>query len=139
MFRKSFWKNFFKDDPEETQVAEKPQVAERPQARLPWGMRVVAGGPTEFFWQYRNTDGTPDQRHVDNYQQATYKSEWQCNVCAAITSGESYLVRKPSVRSKLWRITLLSDGQGERAAKDWEGRGGKAQRASEAHRRSDDE
>lgn len=129
MFRKSFWK---KDDPEE------PKVPEKPRTRTPWGMRVVTGGPTEFFWQYRNKDGTPDRRHVDNYQQATYRSEWQCNVCGAITGGRSYLVKKPSIRKKLWRINLLSDGQGERIAKDWESKGLKFQNPDEAYRRSDD-
>ena len=102
-----------------------------------WDMQVIEERQGEFFWQYRNIDGSPDRRHKDNYQVAAYTSFWQCNRCSAVTEAISYLDKNPTINTKPFRLKLFQEGLGERTAKHWEGPA-TIQWSSEARRRSDD-
>ena len=71
------------------------------------------------MWEFRNKDGSQDKRVKDNYQTATYQSEWKCKQCEGVTVVRHFLDRKPSRKVKPARITLETKGSGERKGKDW--------------------
>jgi hypothetical protein len=114
------------------------EAKEKAETRKDWDMKVINEELGEFLWAYSNVDGTPDQRHVDNYQHAVYISQWECNKCRAVTEARSFLDKKPSIRTKLAHITLINDGQGERSAEDWDSSNEAYYKRGGSHRRSDD-
>lgn len=83
-------------------------------------IKFAKGEAGEFFWEYRNKDGSRDKRVKDNYQRAGYTSEFQCKKCDAVTRFSHFVAKKPSRKIKVWKRLLLVEGEGERTGKDWE-------------------
>ena len=142
-FKTSYWKGptgllskeYWSSSPEKTKELEAKEKAEM---RKDWDMKVISEELGEYRWAYSNVDGTPDQRHVDNYQHAVYISQWECNKCTAVTKVQSFLEKKPTIRTKPAHITLINEGQGERSAKDWSTSNEAYYKEGGSHRRSDD-
>ena len=102
-------------------------------------MKMFNGFPGDYYWKYRNKDGSKDKRSQDNFQLAQYFSEWRCEECGAQTSVRHFVNRFPSEKIKAWKITLKSKGTGERTVSDWEEKEGVINIDSrKAHRKSDD-
>ena len=100
-------------------------------------MEFVEGEAGEYIWEYRNKDGSRDMRVNDNYQSAGYTSEWLCKECGAKTTVQHYMNENPSKDVKAWKVTLNSNGSGERFAEDWKSDEGTTVVGSEAHRKGD--
>ena len=82
-------------------------------------MEFVEGEAGDYIWEYRNKDGSKDKRAKDNYQSAGYRSEWLCKECGAKTTVQHDMNKHPSKDVKAWKVTLNSNGSGERFAEDW--------------------
>ena len=79
-----------------------------------------SGQQGEWFWKWRNKDGSLDQRVKDNFKQASYISRFKCKKCLAVT-GFAHLVDKaPGPEVKVSRRILVTKGKGERKGTDWE-------------------
>ena len=100
-------------------------------------MEFVEGEAGEYIWEYRNKDGSRDMRANDNRQQAAFTSEWLCKECGAKTTVSHYINESPSKDIPAWKVTLNSNGSGERFAEDWESDKGTTVNKSEAHRKGD--
>ena len=100
-------------------------------------MEFVEGEAGEFIWYYRNKDGSQDKRVNDNYQRAGYTSEWLCKECGAKTTVQHYMRENPSKDVKAWKVTLNSNGSGERFAEDWVNDGGFFVDKNKAHHKGD--
>ena len=72
-----------------------------------------------------------------NRQQAGFTSEWLCKECGAKTNVRHYIDESPSKDIPAWKVTLNSNGSGERFAEDWESDEGTTVDKSEAHRKGD--
>ena len=81
-------------------------------------INFVSGKERDWFWEYRNKDGSKDQRVKDNFQQAGFSSVYQCNKCGAKTNFVHTVDRKPSQNIKIWRRILSENGSGERTGTD---------------------
>ena len=101
-------------------------------------MKFVEGEAGEYFWEYRNKDGSRDKRANDNYQSAGYTSEWLCKECGAKTTVKHYISGNPSKDVEAWKVTLKSNGSGKRIAGDWESGDGTLVDKNEAHRKGDE-
>ena len=62
------------------------------------------GRETEHVWIYANKDGSPDKRRKNNYQVASFVSEWSCKKCEKHTKFKHFSSRNPS---KTTRIELV--------------------------------
>ena len=82
-------------------------------------MEFVEGEAGDYIWEYRNKDGSKDKRAKDNYQSAGYRSEWLCKECGAKTTVQHDMNKHPSKDVKAWKVTLNTNGSGERFAEDW--------------------
>jgi hypothetical protein len=82
-------------------------------------LKFVSGKEGDWFWEYRNKDGSPDKRVNDNYQKAGYNSIYDCSKCSASTAFTHFVSKKPSKKIKIWKRTLSKKGQGERKGNDW--------------------
>ena len=60
-----------------------------------------SGKETEFSWQYSNKDGSPDKRHKNNFQVASYISKWSCKDCNKYTEFKHSPSKKPSKKDKI--------------------------------------
>ena len=100
-------------------------------------MEFVEGEVGEYIWEYRNKDGSRDMRVNGNRQQAGFTSEWLCKECDAKTNVRHYIDESPSKDIPAWKVTLNSNGSGERFAEDWESGEGTFVDKSEAHRKGD--
>ena len=83
-------------------------------------IKFSKGEAGNFFWEYRNKDGSKDKRVKDNFQQAGYTSEYKCKKCGADTGFSHFVAKKPSRKIKVWKRTLLNKGNGEATGADWE-------------------
>ena len=79
-------------------------------------MEFVEGEVGEYIWEYRNKDGSRDMRVNGNRQQAGFTSEWLCKECGAKTNVRHYIDESPSKDIPAWKVTLNSNGSGERIA-----------------------
>ena len=77
------------------------------------------GNEDDWYWQYRNKDGSKDQRVKDNFRQAGYHSEFECEECSATSSFIHYVNKDPSSEVKVWKRTLVTKGNGDRKGQDW--------------------
>ena len=100
-------------------------------------MEFVEGEAGDYVWEYRNKDGSRDMRANGNYQSADYSSEWLCKECGAKTTVRHYMNESPSKDIPAWKVTLNSNGSGERIAEDWVKDGVTYVDKSEAHRKGD--
>ena len=100
-------------------------------------MEFVEGEVGEYIWEYRNKDGSRDMRVNGNRQQAGFTSEWLCKECGAKTNVRHYIDESPSKDIPAWKVTLNSNGSGERIAEDWVKDGVTYVDKSEAHRKGD--
>lgn len=83
-------------------------------------IKFTNGEIGEFFWEYRNKDGSKDKRVKDNFQQASYSSQYHCKKCDADTGFIHFVSKKPSKKIKVWKRTLLKEGTGEGTGTNWE-------------------
>jgi len=83
-------------------------------------IKFIEGNKGQWYWQYRNKDGSRDRRVKGNFQQASYYSKYLCNKCNAETHFNHLVNKKPSKYIKVWMRTLQSDGTVERTGTDWE-------------------
>ena len=100
-------------------------------------MEFVEGEVGEYIWEYRNKDGSRDMRVNGNRQQEGFTSEWLCKECGAKTNVRHYIDESPSKDIPAWKVTLNSNGSGERIAEDWINPAGKYVDKSEANRKGD--
>jgi hypothetical protein len=82
-------------------------------------LKFVSGKEGDWFWQYRKKDGSQDKRVKDNYQQAGYRSIYDCLECSASTAFTHFATKKPSKKVEIWKRVLFKKGPGERKGKDW--------------------
>ena len=73
-----------------------------------------------MFWEYRNKDGSRDKRVKDNFQQAGYRSEFECNECSATTKFSHFVSKTPNHDVTVWKRTLVTKGNNDREGTDWE-------------------
>ena len=90
----------------------------------------------DWYWQYRNTDGSQDKRVKDNFQQANFTSEYLCENCGAVTTFIHFVNKEPSENVKVSQRLLKSGGKGERKGSDWKSSSGVNVDASSANRKS---
>lgn len=76
------------------------------------------------FWEWRNKDGSRDKRYKNNRKRHGYTSRWLCKDCGARTSFRHYVSENPSKNIKVWKGTLLTEGEGNRSGKNFEKKGG---------------
>ena len=76
-----------------------------------------------YLWDYPNADGSEDKRIKDNFQKANYRTFWRCKKCSALTQFQHDMAINPSSSQELITVMLTEDGEGERTAKDWAGKG----------------
>ena len=77
------------------------------------------GKEGNWYWEFRNKDGSRDKRVKDNFQQASYTSEFVCDECSATTQFIHLVSKKPSIDVKVWKRKLVSKGSNERKGTDW--------------------
>ena len=77
----------------------------------------------KYVWAYPNADGSEDKRIKDNFQKANYRTFWRCKKCSALTLLQHDMARNPSSSVEVITVMLTKDGEGERTAKDWAGKG----------------
>ena len=77
----------------------------------------------KYVWDYPNADGSEDKRIKDNFQRANYLTFWRCKKCSALTQFQHDMAINPSSSQELITVMLTEDGEGERTAKDWAGKG----------------
>ena len=84
-------------------------------------IKLKSGKKGNFFWKYRNKDGSKDNRVKDNYQQASFHSDFLCEVenCSAITSFSHYVHKNPDEDVYVSRRALKVKGSGNREGSDW--------------------
>jgi rubredoxin len=90
----------------------------------------------EYFWEYRNKDGSKDKRTKSNFQYAAYNSYWKCNECNAMTHVVHFANKYPSVKNQVAGITLKSNGSGVRLVSDWVSKKGTAVDVNKANRKN---
>ena len=83
-------------------------------------VKYLEGETGDWYWEYRNQDGSQDKRVKDNYQKASFLSKWQCKKCDAVSRYNHYVNKNPSKSAKVWKGWLLSDGKGERKKTDYD-------------------
>jgi len=104
-------------------------------ARCVWcgckGLTYLEGENTGWYWEWRNKDGSQDKRVKDNFQQAGFKSKYNCEDCDADTVFLHYVDQKPSKDKNVWQGSLSKEGLGKRSEKDFgQGEGNVNQRAA---------
>lgn len=82
-------------------------------------LNFLQGAEGDWHWQFRNNDGSQDKRANDNYQQASYKSLWQCKKCDGTSEFTHYVTQNPSKDVEAWKGHLVEEGKGKRKAKDF--------------------
>jgi hypothetical protein len=98
-------------------------------------LEFISGSAGEFFWKYRNKDGSRDKRVKDNFQQANYFSEWKCKKCGAKTKANHFVDQNPSKKVKACNVYLKSGGSGKRKKTDWVAKGAVTIDSSSEHRK----
>ena len=72
-----------------------------------------------WYWEYRNKDGSRDKRVKDNFQKASYTSDFTCEECGASTQFNHYVSQTPNSNVNVWKRKLITKGSGERKGTDW--------------------
>ena len=83
-------------------------------------IKFKSGIEGDWFWEYRNKDSSRDKRVKDNFQQAGYNSEFECNECSATTKFIHLVDKKPSENVRVWKRTLVTEGNNDRKGTNWE-------------------
>ena len=83
-------------------------------------IKFIKGLEQEWFWRYSNKDGSRDKRRKDNYEQAKFKSKFQCQKCNALTGFLHEESQRPGPNAKIIKRNLLQRGSGERKGKNYE-------------------
>ena len=76
-------------------------------------LSFISGKEGNWFWEYRNKDGSQDKRVKDNFQRADYFSEYECLKCGAITYFQHYVNKNPSNKVNVWKRRLQKKGEGK--------------------------
>jgi hypothetical protein len=82
-------------------------------------INFVTGSEGEWFWEYRNKDGSKDKRVKNNFQQARYESNFECEECSAITRFIHFAHTEPNTNVKVRIRGLLIKGNNDRKGTDW--------------------
>jgi len=100
-------------------------------------VKFKSGQQGDWFWKYRNKDGSKDSRVRDNIEWANFLSDWSCKKCEATTRVSHTPTESPSVKDEPWlRVRCLKDGKGIRKRKDWvspDRRSGSGERRKKDH------
>ena len=99
-------------------------------------MRYCHGSEGDWFWEYRNADGSRDKRVSGNFQQASFTSHWECKQCGAMSRCVHFVTERPSRRVGVWKGQLLEPGVGERIAEDYEVKTGHFVNKNSANRKN---
>ncbi len=83
-------------------------------------LEYIDGSETGWDWHFRNKDGSKDQRAKDNYQVAGFVSKWKCQNCNSNLKARHFSTEKPSKKVEIWKLELITNGDGERVSDDWE-------------------
>jgi hypothetical protein len=83
-------------------------------------IKFKSGNEGDWYWEYRNKDGSKDKRVKDNFQQSDYNSEFECNECSATTKFKHLVDKKPSENVEVWKRTLVTEGNNDRKGTNWE-------------------
>ena len=83
-------------------------------------LEYIDGSETGWDWHFRNKDGSRDQRAKDNYQVAGFVSNWKCQNCNSNLKARHFSTEKPSKKVEIWKLELITNGDGERVSDDWE-------------------
>ena len=83
-------------------------------------IKFIKGVEQEWFWRYSNKDGSRDKRRKNNYQQAKFKSKFQCQKCNASTGFLHEESQRPGPNTKIIKRKLLQGGSGERKGTNYE-------------------
>jgi len=83
-------------------------------------IKFKSGNESDWFWEFRNKDGSRDKRVKDNFQRAFYNSEFECNECSATTKFIHFADKKPGKKVLVWKRTLLTEGNNDRKGTNWE-------------------
>ena len=83
-------------------------------------IKFIKGVEQEWFWRYSNKDGSRDKRRKDNYQQAKFKSKFQCQKCNATTGFLHEESQRPGPNAKIIKRKLLQRGSGEKKGTNYE-------------------
>ena len=86
-------------------------------------LKFSYGTEGDWYWEYRNADGSRDKRVSGNFQQASYNSLWECKSCEATSQYTHYVNKRPSKKVKVWRGQLVEAGFGDRTSEDYEKEG----------------
>lgn len=95
-----------------------------------------SGSQGDWYWEYRNKDGSRDKRVSGNFQQASYYSEYICKKCDAETHFNHFVNKKPSRYIKVWKRTLINNGMVDRTGCDWESTKGSSVYTNKANRKN---
>jgi hypothetical protein len=102
-------------------------------------LQFLGGKEGTYFWKYRNKDGSRDKRSKDdNYQMASYQSEWECRECGAKSKARHFVHKFPSEDVDISSIWLIENGSGLRWATDWDSPDATTIDVNKAHRKGDD-
>ena len=82
-------------------------------------LEYIDGSETGWDWHFRNKDGSRDQRAKDNYQVAGFVSNWKCQNCNSNLKARHFSTEKPSKKVEIWKLELITNGDGERVSDDW--------------------
>ena len=76
-----------------------------------WEQKIIFknGEEGEWYWEYRNKDGSKDRRVKDNFQQAGYFSEYTCEKCGAETHFNHLVNRNHLDMLKFEKNTVSQD------------------------------
>ena len=82
-------------------------------------LKVISEEEKERFWEYRNKDGSRDQRVKDNNELVKVLKIVACEECGATTQFQ-YSAARVGQKSKIRKRALVSEGKEARSESDWE-------------------
>lgn len=94
------------------------------------------GKEGSWYWEFRNKDGSKDKRVKDNFQQASYYSDFVCDECTATTHFRHFVSKKPSADVEVCERTLITKGDNERKGTDWTSSKGTTVQTNQANRKN---
>jgi len=83
------------------------------------GLTFLSGESSPYSWVFKDSKGGKDKRVKDNFRQASYLSNFQCDDCSAESRFRHNMDKDPSKDDRVWKGELLKDGWGRRAKKDF--------------------
>ena len=94
-----------------------------PEKKCAWcnskKIKFKSGEKGNFYWEYRNNDGSQDKRIKDNVQKASFFSTYVCEECNAITNFYHLVDKDPSQSVEIHERILKKNGTGERKGSNW--------------------